>query len=229
VLLALDTSAAVAVALHDGTDVVGSALAHDPRRHAELLAPMVDTVLREAGATRGDLTAVAVGRGPGPFTGLRVGLVTARTLALALRVPLHGVCSLDALAQEAVDAGLVAAGRRLVVATDARRREVYWRRYVVAEGSPGVAHPDGDPQVGAPADVPLDGDAVVGRGATVYPDLLPAVPDGPLDPDAGALARVVVRRLAAGEDLSSTAPLYLRRPDAVEPGAPKSVLGGPRA
>ncbi len=225
-LLALDTSAAVAVALHDGTEVVGSALAHDPRRHAELLVPMVDAVLREAGVARGDLTAVAVGRGPGPFTGLRVGLVTARTLALALGVPLHGVCSLDALAQEAVDAGLVGAGRPFVVATDARRREVYWRRYAVVDGVP---EPDGDPQVGAPADVPLDGHPVVGRGATVYPELLPGTPDGPLDPDAGALASVVVRRLAAGEDLSSTAPLYLRRPDAVEPGAPKSVLGGPRA
>lgn len=225
-LLALDTSAAVTVALHDGTDAVGSALAHDPRRHAELLVPMVDTVLREAGAGRGDLTAVAVGRGPGPFTGLRVGLVTARTLALALDVPLHGVCSLDALAQQAVDEGVVGGGERFVVATDARRREVYWGRYR-AEAQAAV--PVGGPQVALPADVPLDGDVVVGRGAAVHPDLLRAVPDGPLDPDARALARVVARRLAAGDDLSSTAPLYLRRPDATEPGAPKSVLGGPRA
>lgn len=225
-LLALDTSAAVAVALHDGTDVVGSALAHDPRRHAELLVPMVDTVLREAGATRRDVTAVAVGRGPGPFTGLRVGLVTARTLALALGVPVHGVCSLDALAQQAVDDAVVAGGATFVVATDARRREVYWGRY---QSEDGVAVPVGEPQVALPADVPLDGDPVVGRGAAVHPDVLPAVADGPLDPDAGALASVVVRLLAAGADLSSTAPLYLRRPDATEPGAPKSVLGGPRA
>ncbi|WP_460433624.1 tRNA (adenosine(37)-N6)-threonylcarbamoyltransferase complex dimerization subunit type 1 TsaB [Angustibacter speluncae] len=225
-MLALDTSAAVAVALHDGTDVVGSALAHDPRRHAELLVPMVDTVLREAGATRRDVTAVAVGRGPGPFTGLRVGLVTARTLALALGVPVHGVCSLDALAQQAVDDAVVAGGATFVVATDARRREVYWGRY---QSEDGVAVPVGEPQVALPADVPLDGDPVVGRGAAVHPDVLPAVADGPLDPDAGALASVVVRLLAAGADLSSTAPLYLRRPDATEPGAPKSVLGGPRA
>lgn len=224
-LLALDTSAAVAVALHDGTRVVGSALAHDPRRHAELLVPMVDTVLSEAGAARGDVTAVAVGRGPGPFTGLRVGLVTARTLALALGVPVHGVCSLDALAQQAVDDGVVAVDATFVVATDARRREVYWGRY---RSEAGAAVPVGEPQVALPADVPLDGDPVVGRGATVYPDVLPGVPDAPLDPDAGALASVVVRLLAAGADLSSTAPLYLRRPDATEPGAPKSVLGGPR-
>lgn len=224
-LLALDTSAAVAVAVHDGTDVVGSALAHDPRRHAELLVPMVDQVLREAGVTRRDLTAVAVGRGPGPFTGLRVGLVTARTLAHALGVPLHGLCSLDALAQQAVDAGVVADGAGVVAATDARRREVYWRRY---RSVGGVAEPVGDPAVAAPAVLPLDGDLVVGRGATLYPDLLPPVPGAPLDPQADALARVVLRRLAAGEDLSSTEPLYLRRPDAVEPGAPKSVLGAPR-
>ena len=225
-LLALDTSAAVAVALHDGTDVVGSALAHDPRRHAELLVPMVDMVLHEAGATRRDGTAVAVGRGPGPFTGLRVGLVTARTLALALGVPVHGVCSLDALAPPAVDDAVVDADATFVVATDARRREVYWGRY---RSEAGAAVPVGGPQVALPADVPLDGAPVVGRGAAVYPDALPGVADGPLDPDAGALASVVVRLLAAGADLSSTAPLYLRRPDATEPGAPKSVLGGPRA
>ena len=85
------------------------------------------------------------------------------------------------------------------------------------------------PHVARPADVPLDGDPVLGRGALLHPDELPGILPGPLDPDAGALARVVARRLAAADDLSSTAPLYLRRPDATEPGSPKSVLGGPRA
>jgi len=95
-LLALDTATpAVTVALHDGTRVVAQSSAHDPRRHGELLAPGIAAVLTEAGADRRDLTDVAVGTGPGPFTGLRVGLVTAHTLALALGLRLHGVCTLD--------------------------------------------------------------------------------------------------------------------------------------
>ena len=168
---------------------------------------------------------MVAGRGPGPFTGLRVGLVTARTLGLALGVPVHGVGSLDALAQQVVEAGLADEGETFVVATDARRREVYWARYEHR----GVAIPLDDPQVDRPADVPVEGLRVHGRGALLHPVLIErggggAPPDGPLDPDAGALATVAVRRLAAGDDLGSTAPLYLRRPDAVPSATTKSVL-----
>ncbi len=225
-LLALDTSAAVTAAVHDGATVLASALVHDPRHHAELLVPMVDDVLREAGVDRGRLTGIAVGCGPGPFTGLRVGLVTARTLGLALGVPVHGVCSLDALAQQVVDADAVAEGAPFVVATDARRREVYWARY---QRRADVAHALGEPAVVRPAELPVGGDPVFGRGAVLHADLLAPAADEPLDPDAGALARVVVRRLALGADLSSSDPLYLRRPDAVPSvergGSTKSVLG----
>ncbi len=129
VLLALDTSAAVSVAVHDGRDVLASRSEHDPRRHAELLVPMVEAVLADAGDRPGRRDRDRGRAGPGPFTGLRVGLVTARTLGLALGVPVHGVTSLDALALEALDAGIAAAGTEFVVATDARRREVYWARY----------------------------------------------------------------------------------------------------
>jgi len=98
-VLALDTSgAAVTAALHDGRAVVARRSTPDARRHAELLAPSITAVLDEAGASRGDITAVAVGVGPGPFTGLRAGVVTARVLGLALGVEVAGVCSLDALA-----------------------------------------------------------------------------------------------------------------------------------
>jgi tRNA threonylcarbamoyl adenosine modification protein YeaZ len=102
-LLALDTATpAVTVALHDGSSVLAETTTHDPRRHGELLAPGIVEVLRRAGAGRRDLTDVAVGTGPGPFTGLRVGLATAQTLALVLGLRLHGVCTLDVLAAHAL-------------------------------------------------------------------------------------------------------------------------------
>lgn len=219
-LLALDTATpAVTVALHDGERVLAEVSEVDARRHAELLAPGIEAVLAQAGASTRDLTAVAVGTGPGPFTGLRVGLVTARTLGATLRVPVHGVCTLDVLAAEAVAEDAV--DGEFVVATDARRREVYWARY--GAGSPLPQRLSG-PGVALPADVPVAGRPVVGRGADLYPDSLGARV-GPADPSAGALATLVVRSLEAGADLSDTTPLYLRRPDVHEGGGRKSVLG----
>jgi tRNA threonylcarbamoyl adenosine modification protein YeaZ len=220
-LLALDTSAAVSVALHDGTRVLRAASEHDPRRHAELLAPMVASALESAGVSRGDVTDVAVGVGPGPFTGLRVGLVTARTLGLVLGVGVHGVSSLDALAAAALAASPAELSGGFVVATDARRREVYWARYSVSDGA---AHRDDGPHVGAAADVPTGGLPAVGRGARLYPDALPG-PDGPLDPAAEQVAQLAVAGLSGAYPLLPPEPLYLRRPDAVAPGAPKRVLG----
>nr|WP_284291427.1 tRNA (adenosine(37)-N6)-threonylcarbamoyltransferase complex dimerization subunit type 1 TsaB [Angustibacter aerolatus] len=184
-----------------------------------MLAPAVEQVLAQAGRAPADLTGVAVGTGPGPFTGLRVGLVTAQALAEALGVPAHGVCTLDVLAAEAVALGAV--DGPFVVATDARRREVYWAAYDAAG-----ERTDG-PHVDLPASVPVDGRPVVGRGASLYPEHLggdPADPIGPLDPSAAGLADLVVRRLARGDDLSDLSPRYLRRPDVHEAGPRKSVL-----
>ncbi|GAB2684722.1 tRNA (adenosine(37)-N6)-threonylcarbamoyltransferase complex dimerization subunit type 1 TsaB [Thalassiella azotivora] len=228
-LLALDTSSAVSAAVHDGTRLLAGRTVHDPRRHAELLAPAVQDVLAEAGVTRRDLTHVVAGTGPGPFTGLRVALVSARTLGLALGLPVHGVCSLDALARAAVRTGLGGAGGAdLVVATDARRKEVYWARYAAVLDDGDVRRLEG-PHVGRPADVPVDGAVCVGRGAGLYPEHLggpPGPAHGPTatDPDAADLAALAAVRLARGVTLDAPEPLYLRRPDAVEPGAPKRVL-----
>ena len=120
-LLALDTSTPlVSVALHDGHDVVHRAVSEVPLQHGEQLAVMIAAALRERGADRTDLTGVAVGVGPGPFTGLRVGVVTARVLSLALGIPSYGVSSLDVLAVAAADA-LAAAGGAGAVRRDARR------------------------------------------------------------------------------------------------------------
>ena len=144
-LLAFDTATpAVTVALHDGTHVLAETTAIDARRHGELLAAAIEALLAGAGASRRDITAVVSGTGPGPYTGLRAGLVTARVLGSALGVPVYGVCSLDVIA---ADAAAAAGGREFVVATDARRREVYWARYDAAGAR--LAGPD----VGRPADV----------------------------------------------------------------------------
>jgi tRNA threonylcarbamoyladenosine biosynthesis protein TsaB len=224
VLLAFDTATpTVTVALHDGTDVVVELDSDQPMRHAEQLAPLVDRALTGAGIVRQDLTAIAVGVGPGPFTGLRVGLVTARMTASALGLPLHGVSTLDALAAQALEDGVLPLGSEFLVATDARRREVYWAAYRSDGADLAVRRTDG-PHVARPADVPRDGRPVVGRGAELYAaELGPAL--APLDPSAAALARLVVRRLAAGEDLSDVEPRYLRRPDVHESAGRKSVLG----
>lgn len=211
-LLALDTaSPTVTVALHDGTDVVASATASVAMRHGEQLAPLVEQVLASAGARPAGLTAIAVGVGPGPFTGLRVGLVTARTMAHVLDVPVHGVCSLDALAIEALESGTVEGDFQ--VATDARRKEVYLASY------DGRGVRTSEPVVDRPAALASER-PVVGEGAALYPE---AFPDGraPLRPDAAWLARAVAGQRVA---LLAPEPLYLRRPDAEIPHAPKAVL-----
>lgn len=202
-LLAFDTATPlVTVALHDGADVVAERRSDLPMKHGEQLAPLIEQVMADAGVVRQDLTAIAVGAGPGPFTGLRVGLVTARTLAHVLEIPVYAVCSLDVLAVEAVDTGAVSGD--FIVATDARRKEVYVASYD-ADGE----RVDG-PHVLKPAAV--TGDLpVVGEGGRLYPDEL-GPPVGPERPSAGWLARVVTEERAA---LTDPEPLYLRRPDAV--------------
>lgn len=205
-LLALDTAtSAVTVALADGDRLLAEVTRVDARRHAELLAPAIVAVLAAAGLDRRELTAIAVGVGPGPFTGLRVGLVTARTLGAVLAVPVLGVCSHDHLA---LASGLTGSFR---VVTDARRKEVHWSQY------DGVRRVDG-PHVERPEAAAWPGPAV-GEGARIYPE---AFPDGraPLHPSAAALASWVARGLATVEPR----PLYLRRPDVAEPAARKSVL-----
>jgi tRNA threonylcarbamoyl adenosine modification protein YeaZ len=217
-VLAIDTSSpavtAGLVSLDGGrVTVLATRAPLAARGHGELLAPAIDECLRDAGAGPRDVAAVVAGTGPGPYTGLRVGLVTAAAFAHAVGVPTYGVCSLDAIAVRARDEDA------LLVATDARRREVYWARYTAGERTDG-------PQVARPADVPLEGlTALAGAGAELYADVWPAglarLPHR--YPDAEALAALAAERVeggAAGEPLT---PLYLRRPDAVVPGAPKAV------
>lgn len=200
VLLAFDTSTpAVTVALSTGAaETVVAA-----NRHGELLAPTIERVLADAGVTVADLTGVVVGLGPGPFTGLRVGVVTARALAHARGIPAYGACSLDALAAPGI-----------AVATDARRREVYWATY-----DSNGARTEG-PHVGKPDDVAealrRNGfTTVAGAGPRLYPEAFDGFATAAEYPDA--------TRLLAAPRTDDLTPLYLRRPDATPPGAPKRV------
>lgn len=194
----------------------------DPRRHGELLAPSVSQVLADAGREAGDVGAVVAGLGPGPFTGLRVGLATAAAFADALGTPAYGVCSLDAVAAPVTGRN---AGGRIVAATDARRREVYWAVYdeagVRLEG-PAVDRPD----VLAARLPGLGVTAMCGAGARAYVDVL-GLPLLDADyPDPVALVALAADRIVAGTPPDPLIPLYLRRPDAVEPGPPKAVSRG---
>ncbi|OIJ27065.1 tRNA (adenosine(37)-N6)-threonylcarbamoyltransferase complex dimerization subunit type 1 TsaB [Nocardioides luteus] len=210
-LLAFDTATPqVTVALHDGDDVVAEVVSDRTMKHGEQLAPLISAVLTEAGIVRQDLTAIAVGAGPGPFTGLRVGLVTARTLGFALEIPVYAACTLDILAVEAVASGI---GEGFFVATDARRKEVYLASY----DSDGVRLEG--PVVARPAEVATSV-PVVGEGALLYPDAFPT-PVGPVRPSAGWLARAVAEERV---ELMDPEPLYLRRPDAVEQAAQKKAI-----
>ncbi|WP_152201118.1 tRNA (adenosine(37)-N6)-threonylcarbamoyltransferase complex dimerization subunit type 1 TsaB [Georgenia thermotolerans] len=222
-ILCIDTSSGSAVALVDvpatgPTTVLRAAHSPDPRRHAETLGPLVQDVM-----TAGPhADAIAVGTGPAPFTGLRVGLVTAAALGRARHVPVHGVSSLDVLARQALDARPDA---EVLVATDARRREVYWARYR-ALGADDVERLAG-PEVAraATAAEAADGALVAGAGAALYPADLPATAGLPDVLDPAVLARLVRARLARGERGEQvelgTEPRYLRRPDVHVAAAPK--------
>jgi tRNA threonylcarbamoyl adenosine modification protein YeaZ len=215
-VLALDTSTpAVTAALGEVTDSAMKGLAErrtvDPRAHGERLAPQIQLVLEAAGVRPRELAAIVAGVGPGPFTGLRVGLATAAAMGQALGIPTYGICSLDAL-------GRAAGPGRVLVATDARRREVYFATYADGVRVTG-------PEVAKPADVLVAADRAVGEGALKYSEIFGIpIDDRVLFPSGEALIALAaeqVRGRAPGEQLT---PLYLRRPDAVEPAARKSVL-----
>ncbi len=182
-------------------------------RHGEQLAPLIEQALAEAGATRLDLTAIGVGVGPGPFTGLRVGLVTARTLGFVLDVPVYGVCSLDALAVEAVD-------------TRRRRRALRGRDRRAAQGGlpggvrrrrrPGSQRP-GRRQARTPWPPTLP---VVGEGALLYPEHFPH-PSDRVRASAGWLGRAIVTR--SGPSCSTPSRSTCAAPTPRCPGTPKPV------
>lgn len=206
----MDTATpAVTVALHDGTSVVAETGQVDARRHGELLLPAVDRVLAEAGVKLDAVTDVAVGVGPGPYTGLRVGLVTAATFGSALSVPVHGVCTLDALAY-AHAAWTVSKAPSPSRPTRAARRST---GRGTRTSAPGTATP---PSTGPPTSRTGSPDSPWPVPALLYPEAFPDA-RGPEHVSAAALAAFAAGRLAAGAALLPPQPLYLRRPDAQVP------------
>ena len=199
IVLTIDTATpavtAAIVKVVAGVEVLAEHRTVDPRAHAERLTPNVLAALSDAGLAMADLDAVVVGCGPGPFTGLRVGMATAAAYGHALGIPVHGVCSLDGI-------GARTAGGTLVV-TDARRREVYWARY-----RDGI-RVDG-PAVSAAAEVPTD-DMTAVAGSPEHAALFDLPLLGPNFPEPARLVAAVTDWTDEPEPL---VPLYLRRPDA---------------
>lgn len=178
----------------------------DPRHSAEVLTPLIARVLTEVRHAPADLDAIVTGLGPGPYTSLRVGIVTAAALGDALGIPVHGVCSLDGIADEP---------GRVTAVTDARRREVYWARY---QDGTRVAGPDVSPAL-VVVEALDPGERVIGAGGELYSAVFGESfdPDGPRYPDPAVLIRRAVPML--GHAAAPLVPLYQRRPDAT----PRSV------
>lgn len=221
-LLAVDTSsdvvsAALADVAGEEVRVVAQRDARAVNRHGELLASLIARLLDDAAVAPSALAAVAAGLGPGPFTGLRVGVMTATALADALGTPVYGVCSLDAIAHAQIGSG------PFVVCTDARRKQVYWARY--DDTGTRVEGPD----ISTAADVAQrfagEVPAAFGAGVALYQEDFSAFSDTrDASVSADAVARLVSARVRADAPSDVMEPLYLRRPDASPPGRLKSVL-----
>jgi tRNA threonylcarbamoyl adenosine modification protein YeaZ len=215
-VLALDTATpALTVGLvrvDEGVETVAAHVQVDARRHGELLTPSITTILQDAGVKPADLDAIVAGLGPGPFTGLRVGLATAAALADAVGIPAYGVCSLD---------GVRTAAEPTLVATDARRREIYWATYVDGQRvhGPSVDRPqrvaDRLPELGVTA--------MAGAGAEMYADVLGLPLRDSRYPTVATLVERAADRVRAAAPADPLTPLYLRRPDVTLATARKPV------
>lgn len=223
VILAVDTSLGTSVAIVQGGEVLASLTEANPLGHAEVIGDLLQRALAQAGVTPAEITTVVTGMGPGPFTGLRVGIATARAFAIGVGAEVYPVPSHLALANEQFRKGVA---REVAIVTDARRREVAITGFagVDVDGVPNVAQPTA---LALRADVfPSDPSVHVTQTAQnsaeslQYSFLEPLVECVSLD--AGDLGLVAERAIAARRTLTSGEPLYLRVPDVAPPKAVKS-------
>jgi tRNA threonylcarbamoyl adenosine modification protein YeaZ len=200
VLLAIDTSAGTSVAVVDrDAGILAQEDEADTRRHAEVIGVLIRRALRHAGVAPRELSGVVAGMGPGPFTGLRVGIAAARAFAAGIGRPLVPLASHDALALDAAEP--------LAVVTDARRRELAWSTYAASDDL-GLPVRTGGPALAATGDV----DAAIAGHRRLDAAVIPA----------GALGMLGERLFAAGRPFGPPEPLYLRAPD-VTLATPKRV------
>ncbi len=218
-LLAIETSTeACSAALAQGQELI-ERREIAPRRHAELILPMIESLLAEAGLSRRQLDAIAVGRGPGAFTGVRLGISVAQGLALGLDLPVVPVSSLAALALDAAMQAPASIDAILAV-IDARMGEVYAAAFRPVEE--GQLQALGAESVGSVAELdlpPADRWAVVGTGWGSYREALlarlssaPVFAESERYPQAGAIARLAMPQLASGQGVAPelALPVYLR-------------------
>lgn len=211
-LLAIDTSAGTSVAVVDGaTGVSVEHSVNDTRRHAEVIGDLITACLDAAGVSVAQLSGVAIGMGPGPFTGLRVGIAAASTFAVGAELPLLRVISHDAVAYDHYRSG---AQGSLLVTTDARRHERYWSAYRGVDSVGGVAVPlrAAEPGLDRPDNILANVTAIEGYDR-VDAEWVSAA-------SVGALAEVLKKH---GRNFASAEPLYLRSPDVTPASAPKRV------
>ncbi len=222
---ALEACSAAVLSVEGSARKLAHAYERRIRGHAEALLPMIEQVMGEANLAYGDLDRIAVTVGPGTFTGTRIGVATARGLALAIPAPLIGETTLAVMAQSAVMQGV---RKPFAVAVDARRGQIYFQLFETsagALGAPAVLSPDE-----AAAHLPAGPVTAVGSGAALLAEAAArrgsqvgvALPD--LQPDAAALAELALAHAPNGRPV---APLYLRPPDA-KPQTP-ALEGGARA
>jgi tRNA threonylcarbamoyl adenosine modification protein YeaZ len=225
-VLAIDTSAGTSVAVVENIDgtprVLGEAASENTMKHAESIGTAIADALAQAGAATSAIStgtrvrgidAVVVGRGPAPFTGLRVGIAAAIMFAEGLNLPIFGVVSHDAIALAEFEAGLILENsQQLLVTSDARRSEVYWATYS-GLNSHGMPLRTAGPAVQKPADLETDL-AAAGR----------AVASASQPITAAHIAKVFFAQQTSGEESQDITALYLRAPDAV-PTAAKKVSG----
>lgn len=217
VILGIDTatSGCAAALVQDDQCLAGRA-ERMARGQSEVLAPMIEGVIRDAGITAAGIDAVAVTRGPGAFTGLRIGLATARALALALARPCLGIGTFDVLAEQARRSGIAASSDVLLIVIESKRAELYVASYApdgqIIGAAQALLPTDMPAFLGAGKRIAIAGDAAEKAAAALKGDFELTLMTGTSVPDAEIVARLAGKYIGTPSE-APPSPLYLRPPD----------------